>query len=184
MHKRRWLGFALPLLIAAAIWGMPDSEKRHRRDSSYLVDDDNNIDTSRAQSPIVTSTSLADTLAPEFIKILGIPDVAGTRIVAPYRTWSSYFIYSADKQKVFEALEQLPFTFTDDNVDLSVRPISFGDLHLIKTSLMPEEISTMSAFWIPNDDSRAYEFIKPPFRHTLIVSERTGNIQHRVEFAG
>lgn len=183
MRKRRWLGFSLPLLIAIAIWGMADSEQRHRMDDSFSMDEVGLANRTDA-APMIMTTSLADTLAPEFIKMVGITDVSGTKFIAPSRTWSSYFSYHADKQKVFSALQQLPFTFTDNKVDLSVRRVSPNDLQRIKSSLPHGEILNAEKFWSPIKDSDVYEFIKPPFRHTLIISETSGIIQHRIEFAG
>jgi hypothetical protein len=179
MHKKRWLGFSLILLIAAAIWGMPGSEKRHRDVISGGFAEDGVLP---QMNTIVTSTTLADTLAPEFVQMLGISDVRGTKIVAPAGTWSSYFTYRADRRKLFSALERLPFMYTDNTVDLAVREISYGDLHRVKMKLESEEIVNTSSFWTPADDSKVFEFVKPPFRHTLIVLKDGNSIQHRVEY--
>jgi hypothetical protein len=135
--------------------------------------------------PIILSTSLKDSLPAEAIKVLKLGEVTGIKIQYITGVHASYFEYQADPNAVLTMLSQLPFFMNTLKADTVCHQIPLHDLNLIKQKLSVTEIESTQSFWNTSQaEVEIYECIKPPFKHTVITSENSNHILHRVEFLG
>ena len=132
--------------------------------------------------PLVLSTSIHDSLPSGAVKALHLEGITGVKIKHHNGMYASYFEYEADKNLLLKTISALPFHMDATKADTQCYSISIQDLEIIKQKLQPQELENTAFFW--NVDQSAvtiFECIKPPFRHTIQVTENSRHILHRIE---
>lgn len=130
---------------------------------------------------MVVARSLHDSLPEKAFAELHIADVMGNTIKNLGGHEVSYFSYQADPKHVLRMLTTLPFSRFATIADTTARIISPRDLDPIRTQLSDTERAVGADFWNATDHYIAYECIKPPMKHTLLIHPTTHHILHRIE---
>ena len=135
--------------------------------------------------PLILSTSIHDSLPLTAVNALQLSDVVGIKIKHHTGLYSNYFEYRADRDLLLETLSELPFVMQGTVADTQCHPISFEEMARIQEDLTTIEIENTSFFWTADASSiDVFECIKPPFRHTILVTKNSNRILHRIEFLG
>jgi len=132
--------------------------------------------------PIISKTSVFDTIRVNAIRSLDIREVNG--VSAQYHSGKkvSYFEYDTDASKLLTFIACLPFKTDNTLSDTTCRLQSFDFSLSEKKFLSQEELTAASFFWnIDPRDYRYYECLKAPERHTLLINKQTGRVLHRIE---
>lgn len=142
-------------------------------------------DLSEEMSAIVFATSLSDTLPQKTLEQLKVTDAMGIKIASTNGTYVSYFEYKAEPCNVVKALTNLAFSKAAVLADTTCRRIPNKNLDELKSQVSLLEVEHSDFFWTANSGGmEAFECIKPPFKHTLIVDKNSTRIFHRIEFLG
>ena len=135
--------------------------------------------------PLVLSTSVQDSLPAKVVKNLKLDGLTGLRYKYVTGLYSSYFEYYADPTLLFETLSDLPFSINGGMADTRCQPTTFHEFDLLRQNLTLAEYESESFFWdMDRSEVEIFECLKPPFRHTILVTKRTNRIFHRVQFLG
>jgi hypothetical protein len=131
---------------------------------------------------VVFYTSLADSLSEKTLETMEIHDVMGVKVKYLSGHESRYFAYEADPDLVIRAISQIPFLPYTKYSDTHCRKISCEDLEVIRQNIPTMELSSSSFFWTAlSKPPEAYECIKSPYRHTLLIERESNLIFHRME---
>lgn len=135
--------------------------------------------------PLVLSTSIQDSLPAAAIKILKLDGVSGVKIKHHNGMYASYFEYKADKNLLLNTISSLPFSMDATMADTQCHPISLQQIDVRRQNLLPGELENTTFFWdVDRSHMKVFECIKPPYRHTIQVSENSDRILHRIELLG
>lgn len=136
-------------------------------------------------SPVVFSTSLADTLPLKTVEQLQAKTATGIKVQYIDGRHVCYFEYEADPRNVIKAISNVAFSKIAVLADTTCRRVSQRHLELLKQQISASEMDHSAFFWSQeNDNMHVYECIKPPFKHTLLVGQNSIRIFHRIEFLG
>lgn len=138
-----------------------------------------------AAPPLLSTTTLADTLPPQALTALQTGTVNGVKLTYAGGRYASYFAYQANPQTVIETISTLPFARYAVVADTVCYKTSFTTLAQLQQTLSDTELQSSAFFWnAPHDQFEVYECLKAPLRHTLLISRRSGQVFHRVEYVG
>jgi hypothetical protein len=133
--------------------------------------------------PLILRTSLKDTLTRNVLTTLQLNDAEGVKIKYQNGNYASYFAYEADHDALLQAIGSLPFPRYAIKADTVCYPISFRDIALLKQKVTGAEYEASSFFWdVDETKYDVYECLKPPMRHTLLVSKSSKQVLHRAEY--
>jgi hypothetical protein len=133
--------------------------------------------------PLILRTSLKDTLTKKVLTALQLHDSEGVKIKYQNGNYASYFAYEADRDALLQAISSLPFPRYTIKADTVCYPLSFRDIALLKQKISGTEYEASSFFWDADVmEYDIYECLKPPLRHTLLVSRNTKQVLHRAEY--
>jgi hypothetical protein len=131
---------------------------------------------------VVFYTSLADSLSEKTLETMEIHDVMGVKVKYLSGHENRYFAYEADPDLAIRAISQIPFLPYAKYSDSHCRRISCKDLEVIRQNISTMELSSSSFFWAALSKlPEAYECIKSPYRHTLLIERESNLIFHRME---
>ncbi|HEY3405798.1 MAG TPA: hypothetical protein VGK59_20580 [Ohtaekwangia sp.] len=134
--------------------------------------------------PVIFSTSLDDTISSETLTMLKLNRVNGIKVKYRSGQYASYFEYEADHHFLIRTIGSLPFPMSAVQSDTTCHPLPIRYLETVRNTLSETEISG-SAFWSVNpEEYTAYECLKAPFKHTILLSRSTKKVLHRIEFVG
>ena len=134
------------------------------------------------KNPVITRTSLYDTLPKKFTSELNMASINGIKATYPSGKYTAYFEYKADPEKVLNAIGTLPFKKSDAVSDTTCRALPIPFSLSGKSVLSMSEIKASSFFWNINPhDFFYYECLKAPERHTILINKITGMVLHRIE---
>ena len=143
------------------------------------VNDDNFADI----PPLILRTSLKDTLTKKVLTTLQLNDTEGVKIKYQNGNYASYFTYEADGDALLRAIDSMPFPRYAIKADTVCYPISYRDIALLKKKINGAEYEAASFFWDADvTEYDVYECLKPPLRHTLLISKTTRQVLHRAEY--
>jgi hypothetical protein len=135
--------------------------------------------------PLVLSTSIHDSLPPAAIKVLKLDGVSGLKVKHHNGMYASYFEYEADKNLLLNTISTLPFSMDANKADTRCHLISPEQIDVMQQGLLPGEFENTTFFWnADRSHLKVYECIKPPYRHTIQMSENSNRILHRIELLG
>jgi hypothetical protein len=133
--------------------------------------------------PIVLHASLQDTLSPAFMQSLQLEKVDGLKVKYLSGQEAHYFAYMADPDAVLRAVAHTAFSKHIPIADTVCRRIDYRALDMLAQPLHATELAAGSFFWEADaGEFEAYECVRGPIRHTLLISRATRNVLHRVEF--
>jgi hypothetical protein len=133
--------------------------------------------------PLILRTSLKDTLTKKVLTTLQLNDTEGVKIKYQNGNYASYFTYEADGDALLRAIGSLPFPRYVIKADTVCHAISFRDIALLKKNVTNAEYEASAFFWdIDATNYDVYECLKPPLRHTLLISKTTRQVLHRAEY--
>jgi hypothetical protein len=135
--------------------------------------------------PLVLSTSIQDSLPAAAIKVLKLDGVSGLKIKHHNGMYASYFEYEADKNLLLNTISTLPFSMDANKADTRCHLISLEQIDALRRDLLPGEFENTMFFWnVDRSQMKVFECIKPPYRHTIQMSENSNRILHRIELLG
>lgn len=133
--------------------------------------------------PLILRTSLKDTLTKKVLATLQLKDTEGVKIKFQNGNYASYFAYEANRDMLLRAIGSLPFPRYVIKADTACHAISFRDVALLKQNVTNAEYEASAFFWdVDATKYDVYECLKPPLRHTLLVSKTTQQVLHRAEY--
>ena len=138
--------------------------------------------TTNTVPPMILATSIEDSLPQSVIEALDVKGVTGLKVQYYSGLYTSYYEYDADKDLVLKTVSELPFFQSASIADTLCREIPV-------VQLIPpwEDLSANSELTMPdlqNEVTQIFECLKPPYRHTVVVSKNSNHIYHRIEFLG
>jgi hypothetical protein len=133
--------------------------------------------------PIALAVSLRDSFPQKAMTALGLSDVTGIKVQYIDGRSVSYFAYPAGTDVVLNTIAGLPFSKNSKLADTLCRPVATATLRREQAGLSPAELQYGDFFWQAlSQNVDAYECIKAPWKHTLLVSKTSGKVLHRIEF--
>jgi hypothetical protein len=130
--------------------------------------------------PLVTSTRLSDSIPTDMLRSLGFSNVTGVKYRQHTGMAASYFTYRAEREKLIYLLSVLPFKTANSNADIVCHNVPFDTLSELKRKAHPMETQG-EEFWMATaEDFDLLESIKPPHRHTLLISKTDSRVIHRI----
>lgn len=133
--------------------------------------------------PLILRTSLKDTLTRKALTTLQLNDAEGVKVKYQNGNYASYFSYEADRDVLLQAIGSLPFPRYAIKADTVCYPITYRDIALLKQSVTGAEYEASSFFWnVDATEYDIYQCLKPPLRHTLLISKNTKQVLHRTEY--
>lgn len=137
-----------------------------------------------AVGPVVLHASLEDTLSPAFMQVLHLEKVEGLNVKYLSGKEAHYFAYIADADAVLRAVAHTAFSKHITIADTVCRRIDRRALDMLAQPLHATERGAGAFFWEADaGEFEAYECVRGPIRHTLLISRATRNVLHRVEFS-
>jgi hypothetical protein len=123
---------------------------------------------------------LSDSLPPEFLQKVNPIEHQGIRLQRALGATTYYFEYSADHQTVLKEISTLPFAADSARADTQVRMIA-GEIELRKIERLLKDESIIKDFSIDAlDGYTAYECLKTPQHHILLLSKNSDRVIHIV----
>ena len=133
--------------------------------------------------PIALAASLGDSLPQKAMTALGLSDVTGVKVQYIDGRSVSYFAYPAGREVVLNTIAGLPFSKQTKIADTLCRPVAPASLQNEYARLSSTASQYADFFWQAlTHNVDAYECIKAPWKHTLLVSKTSGRVLHRIEF--
>lgn len=133
--------------------------------------------------PIALAVSLSDSLPQKALTTLGLSDVTGVKIQYIDGRSASYFTYSAGRDIALNTIAGLPFSKGSKLADTLCRPVATEALLHEYAGLSTTESQHADFFWQAlKQNVEAFECIKTPWKHTLLVNKTSGQVLHRIEF--
>jgi len=132
--------------------------------------------------PIALAVSLRDSLPQKAMTALGLSDVSGVKVQYIDGRSASYFAYPAGRDVALNTIAGLPLSKRAKVADTLCRPVARVMLQREYADLSTAESRYADFFWQAlNQNVDAYECIKAPWKHTLLVSRTSGQVLHRIE---
>jgi hypothetical protein len=130
----------------------------------------------------VTTASLSDSIPGQVLESLGLTGVSGIRVNFRGRPAVDYFSYRCDKNKLLLSLSKIPFAISHSAADATYRQLGVDDLLRLRQDIPTSELSGAPGFWTArSEEFDIVECLKPPFRHTLLISKTGNEVLHRIE---
>lgn len=137
-----------------------------------------------AVGPVVLHASLHDTLSPAFLQALKLEKVEGLKVKYLSGQEAHYFAYIADPADVLRAVAHTAFSKHVALADTVCRRIDHRMLDMLAQPLHATERESSTFFWKADaTEFEAYECVRGPIRHTLLISRATRTVLHRVAFS-
>ncbi len=135
--------------------------------------------------PLVLATSLHDSIPAPLLSEAGLPDAEGIKLKFHNGNFASHFRYNAPAERVLRGLALIPVPFTDATADTTYRKMPLPELNTFAARLSDFEKEQFPDFvQAASTEADAFECIKPPFRHIVIINRTDNSVLHRVEYAG
>lgn len=162
-----------PLILLAAVFLF--ERPAHLRGQATILDE-----------PLVLVTSLQDSLPSHALTQLAISHrILGTKIKYANGLYASYFEYKVDSKTLIRTLGSLPFSRTAIIADTLAHPVTRAEFDQLRQKVSTAEQENLASFWnLSSSDAVVYECMKPPFRHTVVISKSTDRVLHRIAFEG
>ncbi|MBT1688457.1 hypothetical protein [Dawidia soli] len=142
------------------------------------------VSINEAVGPIVLHASLQDTLSPAFLQALRLGKVEGLNVKYLSGREAHYFAYIADPDAVLRAVARTAFSKHVVVADTVCRRIDARALDVLAQPLHATELAAGAFFWQADAAGlEAYECVRGPVRHTLLIRRATHTVLHRVEFS-
>ena len=128
-------------------------------------------------------TTLSDTIPQKNLQAFLPADVRGIKLRAIDGMGEvRYFDYHASPEKVLTELSKLGFFLADTKSDTTSRKVTFD--HLVADPKLAEsEYYYASSFWNADRSKfEAYECIKTPMKHQVLIDRQSNRILHRVVY--
>lgn len=149
----------------------------YRTDRNLLAEGDD-----KDPASWVTTAALGDSIPVDVLRSLGLDGVNGRRVNSRGRPPVDYFSYQCDRNKLLQSLSKIPFAISHSVADATYRTISVNDLLQLRRDVPSSELSVAPAFWsVRSEEFDVVECLKPPFRHTFLISKTGNEVMHRVE---
>src|SRR5688572_1886075 len=133
------------------------------------------------KTPTLSNVSVYDTLPKKIFQYVAINQLNGIKAAYSSGRSTIYFEFEGDPSSFLRAISTLPFTKTDVS-DTFCRKIDKPFSLRGKRLLSDQEIRAASFFWeIDPAEFTQYECLKGKQRHTILVSNTSGRILHRIE---
>ena len=140
-------------------------------------------DSSYSQA-VIFNTSLRDTMPAKALAELNLNNVTGIKVKYLSGHFASYFEYEADHRALIHTIGSLPFPLYAELSDTTCHVIPFHYVETARNTVSETEISN-SGFWLAKpEEYTAYECLKAPFKHTILLSRSSKKVLHRIEFVG
>jgi hypothetical protein len=121
---------------------------------------------------------LSDSLPPEFLQKVNPIEQQGIRLQRALGATTYYFEYTANHQQLLREMSILPFAIDSVRADIQIRLIA-GRIELEKIQQLLKEESITKDFSVDAIDSyKAYECIKGPQHHILLLSKNSDTVIH------
>ncbi len=173
-------GSILTLLLLSLIF----VKKKQTHDHPEAIALSQSIDYQNATPPLVLATSLHDSVPAHLLSQMGLPDVNGTKLRFLNGNFASHFRYNAPAERVLRTLSMIPVPFSDVPADTTYRQILHTELNTFVAGLSAYEKEEFPDFVnAASSGLDAYECIKPPFRHIVLINRTDNSVLHRVEYA-
>jgi hypothetical protein len=170
--KKIVIAFFLSLILSA-LFMTP-----YRPDRNLLADTGGVDD----RASWVTTAFLTDSIPGDVLESLGLKDTTGIRVNFRGKPAVDYFSYECDRNKLLTALSKIPFAITHSDADATYRQISTDDLLRLRQDIAVSELSEAPGFWtVRSEEYDIMECLKPPFRHTILISKTGNDVLHRIE---
>src|SRR5690606_12089713 len=136
----------------------------------------------QAVPSLVLYTSLSDTLPASTIEALGLADITGIKVKSYNGKFANYFKYEANRNNLITEFSILPFQRSAHLADTTCHKMAYRDFELLRAQVSDAEKDNASFFWQASEDEfDVYQSIKPPLRHTLLISRNSNTIFHRAD---
>src|SRR5688572_5867956 len=169
MQKLKFYHFILPTVLVAGVVGC-NQEK-----PSAI---------SRLEIPGISfATDLREFVPEKSLKLLKYDgSTEGQKFAHPGVGYVSYFEYAANEADVLAMLAVLPFSKYAVVADTIAYKVDIRMLEFERQKATAEEIEIAHNFWnaSPNEYT-AYECRKFPWRHVVLVNNKTNQVLHRIE---
>jgi hypothetical protein len=133
------------------------------------------------KTPTLSNVSVYDTLPKKVFQYTSVHQLSGIKASYASGRSTTYFEYEGEPSSFLRAISTLPFSPTEIS-DTFCRKIDEPFSLSGKRLLSDEEIKAASFFWgIDPADYTQYECLKGRQRHTILISNTTGRILHRIE---
>lgn len=128
-------------------------------------------------------TSLYDTIPAKNVNAFLQADIQGIKLRALHGAHEvRYFEYHADPDRVLDELSKVGFVLSDVKADTTFRSIAFDELQF-ETGLAESESKYASSFWNADQNKfEAYECLKTPMKHQVLIDRQSNRILHRVVY--
>jgi len=142
-------------------------------------------DPAQYNEPIIFLTSLRDSIPTQKLIKLNLEKIEGIKVKYPSGLYSSYFEYESDHRELIRTIGSLPFPMTAQLADTTCHVIPYAYLTMAGKNLPETELASAATFWSANPgEYTPYECIKGEFKHTLLISNNSRKVLHRVQFIG
>lgn len=168
--------FPLLLLLSAFACKKPVLEPNAKATYAALL---------RSMPTLNGSIALEDTMPAEAVAALNTGNINGVKLSYANGRYASYFAYEADAETVINTIATLPFNRYAPVADTTCYKTNFDTLEQLQHTLSEAELQSSAFFWnAPREQFEVYECLKAPLRHTLLISRRSGQVFHRIEYVG
>jgi hypothetical protein len=160
------------IILAGAACKKPSHETAARVDQNEIT----------AIPPVFSQILLKDTLPAWAVNDLHALDIHGVKVQYFNGAHASYFEYTGgNPTAVVRTISMLPFHKRAMLADTTCHRIPYTALLALKEKLSPEELNRTNAFWSADPfEFDAYECIKPPLKHTILLSKTSSRVFHRI----
>jgi hypothetical protein len=133
------------------------------------------------RTPSLSNVSVYDTLPKKVFQYASVHQLNGVKAAYSSGRSTTYFELEGEASSFLRAISTLPFSPTEIS-DTFCRKIEDPFSLSGKQLLSEEEINAASFFWRINPkEYTQYECLKGRQRHTILISNTTGRILHRIE---
>ena len=140
---------------------------------------------SNSVPPLLLATSLHDSVPDYLLTQNGLPDVSGIKLKFHTGNFASHFRYNVPAERVLRTLALLPVSFASTRADTTCRAMQLEELNDFIANLSTGEYEQFPDFVQASSSGfDAYECLKPPFRHIVLISRNDNTVLHRVDRAG
>jgi hypothetical protein len=123
---------------------------------------------------------LSDSLPIQFLQRVNAVELQGIRLQRALAATTYYYEYTADHETVLKEIGTLPFAADSARADTQIRMIA-GEIELRKIERLLKDESIIKDFSIDSlDGYTAYECLKTPQHHILLLSKNSDRVIHIV----
>jgi hypothetical protein len=132
-------------------------------------------------SQVVFYTSLKDSIPEKTYRDLNV-NPTGLKVIGLTGADVRYFEYQSDAERVIRALSNSPFDMDYNTSDTICREISKEELsRSLNYSRSADDDYTSNFKNYDAERFEAYECIKPPLVHHILINRSSGQVFHRIE---